>query len=61
MKIMKPTMHHVREDEKHETKRKNNTKAACDGIKIIQNAGEKQETNPQLQLLFKQCNAENIS
>jgi hypothetical protein len=32
MKTMKPTTHHVREDEKHETKRKNNTKAACDEI-----------------------------
>jgi hypothetical protein len=28
MKTMKPTMHHVREDETHETTRKNNTKAA---------------------------------
>jgi hypothetical protein len=34
MKTMKPTTHHVREDEKNETKRKYNTKAACDGIKI---------------------------
>jgi len=33
MKTMNPTTHHVREDEKHETKRKNNTKAAYDGIK----------------------------
>jgi hypothetical protein len=33
MKIMKPTTHQVREDEKNETTRKNNTKAACDGIK----------------------------
>ena len=50
MKIMKPTTHHVREDEKNETKRKNNTKAACDGIKIARHAGEQQENNPQLQL-----------
>ena len=47
---MKPTTHHVREDEKNETKRKNNTKAACDGIKTTWNAGEQQENNPQLQL-----------
>jgi hypothetical protein len=41
----------VREDEKHETKRKNNTKAACDGIKkITWNAGEQQENNPQQHL-----------
>jgi hypothetical protein len=50
MKTMKPTTHHVREDEKNETKRKNNTKAASDVIKIIWNAGEQQENNPQLQL-----------
>ena len=50
MKIMKPTTHHVREDETNETKRKNNTKAACDGIITTRNAGEQQETNPQLQL-----------
>jgi hypothetical protein len=35
---------------KNETNRKNNTKAARDRIKIIWNAGEQQETNPQLQL-----------
>jgi hypothetical protein len=47
---MKPTTHHVRENEKHETKRKKNTKAACDGIKIARHDGEQQENNPQLQL-----------
>ena len=47
---MKPTTHHVRKIEAHETKRKHNTKAACDGIKIIWNAGEQQENNPQQQL-----------
>jgi hypothetical protein len=37
MKIMKPTTHHVRENEKHETKRKNNTKAACNEIRTLYN------------------------
>jgi hypothetical protein len=50
MKTMKPTTHHVRENEKHKTKRKNNTKAACNGIKTIRHAGEQQENNPQQQL-----------
>jgi hypothetical protein len=47
---MNPTTHHVRENENYETKRKKNTNAACDVIKIIRDAGEQQENNPQLQL-----------
>ena len=45
---MNPTMHHVRENEKHETKRKN--KSSIRWIKIIRNAGEQQENDLQLQL-----------
>jgi hypothetical protein len=32
---MNPTTHHVREDKKHQTKRKNTTKAASDAINMI--------------------------
>ena len=61
MKTMKPTTHHVREFEKHETKSKNTTKAACDGIKIYMKCWWTAREQSVAAVELEQCNAESIS